>query len=399
MKRNAILKEKDWNAAIYHLSFPHILQTYQWGELKSLYTWKAYRFIWRQDGAIQAAAQVLERTHSFTGLPFKFRVLYVPKGPLLVDWENQRLRINILKELQNFAYERGAIFIKIDPDVPEKKVRLGREEEVSQSNTGKNFVNDLKVLGWIYSKEQIQFRNTMILDLELTEKELLDQMKQKTRYNIRLSQRKGLSVRIGDHSDIDILYRMYAETARRDQFIIREKEYYEAAWGSFMKLDEVIPEIGKMSEKIKNQSIEEGAMITPVAEPLIAEVDSEVIAAVIYYRFAEKAWYFYGMSRDIYREKMPNYLLQWEAIRRLKAEGCKTLDFWGAPDVFDESDKLYGIYRFKVGFGGYYSRFIGAWDFPVQPLQYKFYMRILPKILTLMRIRARGRIDREINII
>ena len=175
-------------------------------------------------------------------------------------------------------------------------------------------IDDLKRDGWQFSQEQVQFRNTVLIDLEPGEKELLANMKQKTRYNVNLALRKGVVVRTAKPGDIDQLIHMYAETSVRDGFVIRSDGYYREVWNSFMfhpgpvRLDQ------------------------PVAEALIAEMDGESIAAVIIFRFARKAWYLYGMSRTAHRDKMPNYLLQWEAIKRAKAAGCTVYDLWGAPD-------------------------------------------------------------------
>ena len=83
--------------------------------------------------------------------------------------------------------------------------------------------------------------------------------------------------------------------------------------------------------------------------------------------FAGQAIYLFGMSRDEHREKMPNYLLQWEAMRRAKALGCRIYNLWGAPNVFNESDDLWGVFRFKEGLGGYVFRSLGAWDFTPNP--------------------------------
>ena len=105
----------------------------------------------------------------------------------------------------------------------------------------------------------------------------------------------------------------------------------------------------------------------------------------------------YGMSRPIYRDKMPNYLLQWEAMIRSKAAGCKTYDLWGAPDNFHEDDPMWGVYRFKEGFGGEIIRYIGAWDLPLRPLQYRFYMHILPRFLDILRWRGVARTRRMVE--
>ncbi len=148
----------------------------------------------------------------------------------------------------------------------------------------------------------------------------------------------------------------------RDGFVIRDERYYLDLWTTFIRAG--------------------------LAEPLIAEVDHEPAAAVVIFRFAGGAWYMNGMSRPAHREKMPNYLLQWEALCRAKAAGCETYDLWGAPDVFDESDSLWGVYRFKEGFSGEVVRHIGAWDLPVRPQMYRLYAQTLPRLLDWMRRRG-----------
>jgi len=105
--------------------------------------------------------------------------------------------------------------------------------------------------------------------------------------------------------------------------------------------------------------------------------------------FAGRAYYVYGMSRDAHREKMPTYLLQWEAMKRAKAAGCALYDLWGAPEVFNESDSMWGVYRFKDGLGGRVVRALGAWDYAPNRLWYKMYSEIIPRVLNVMRTRGK----------
>ena len=165
-------------------------------------------------------------------------------------------------------------------------------------------------------------------------------MKQKTRYNIRLAKRKGVVVRPGGVDDLEMIYQMYAQTARRDGFVIRDERYYRSLWRIFMEAG--------------SQALKDG--LKPICEPLIAEVGGEPIAAVVIFRFVDKAYYMHGMSTPKHRNKMPNYLLQWEAITKAKSVGCKIYDLWGAPDNFDDNDPMWGVFRFKQGLGGRVSR-------------------------------------------
>jgi peptidoglycan pentaglycine glycine transferase (the first glycine) len=120
------------------------------------------------------------------------------------------------------------------------------------------------------------------------------------------------------------------------------------------------------------------------------------VAGIMVFYFAGRAWYLQGMSRDLHRDKMPNYLLQWTAIRRARERGCVSYDLWGAPEHFDESDALWGVFRFKDAIGGRVVRTLGAWDYPVQPLMYQFYTQALPRILDAMRRRGRERTRQEV---
>ena len=124
----------------------------------------------------------------------------------------------------------------------------------------------------------------------------------------------------------------------------------------------------------------------------LAEWEGQPLAGLVLFHFGPKAWYFYGMSSDRERNRMPTYALQWAAIRWAKEHGYATYDFWGAPDTFSEDDPMWGVYRFKDGFGGQVVRHIGAWDYVPNPALYWAYERLMPRVLALMR-RARGRRD------
>jgi lipid II:glycine glycyltransferase (peptidoglycan interpeptide bridge formation enzyme) len=352
-----------WNDLIAALPNAHVLQTWEWGAVKESYGWKPIHEVWRgRDGQVEAAALVLTRAVSAGGVNFPLRVMYVPRGPLLKDWHDLHVRNKVLAGLRTLAKSNQAIFIKMDPEVDYGHGLPGREGEIDNPET-EQVIADLSLKGWIYSQDQVQFRNTMTIDLRPDIEEILSRMKQKTRYNIRLATRKGVNVRVGDLKDLGLLYRMYAETSLRDGFGIRMEEYYLAVWKTFIE--------------------------TGMAEPLIAEVAGDPVAAVIIFRFAGRAWYLYGMSRDAHREKMPNYVLQWEAMVRAKEAGCISYDLWGAPDEFVESDSLWGVYRFKEGLGGGIVRFIGAWDLPVNNLLYRLYTQMIPRVLAQMRRRGR----------
>ena len=383
------MESKIWNSVVSKLPNPHFLQTHEWGQVKAKYGWTPLYAIWTVDGKFSvfketdhrslntdhciAAALILKRQIIRDGFAARLSILYAPKGPLL-DWSDESLRNRVWNDLQAFAKKQGAIFLKIDPDVVlGTGVPQGAEDVVD--NRGQAVMSELKRRGWRFSSDQIQFKNTVLIDLKPSEEELLRRMKPKTRYNIRLAEKKGVALRVGTPKDFGMLYEMYAETSVRDGFVIRDEGYYNTVWERFMAV-ETTPISSRQS---------------PFAEPLIAQVDNEPVAALFVFYFAGRAYYVYGMSRDIHREKMPAYLLQWEAMKRARARGCSVYDLWGAPDIFNESDSMWGVYRFKEGLGGKVVRTLGAWDYAPNPLWYKMYAEIIPRVLDVMRSRGKAR--------
>jgi lipid II:glycine glycyltransferase (peptidoglycan interpeptide bridge formation enzyme) len=202
----------------------------------------------------------------------------------------------------------------------------------------------------------VQPRRTLVVDLQGEAEVLLGRMKQKTRYNVRLAERKGVRVRAGGEADLPAFYRLMEETARRDGFAVHSGAYYEAAHELFV-------------------SRGRGCL-------LLAEHEGHLLAGLVAMAFGQTACYMYGASSGEGRELMPTYLLQWEAMLWAREQGCLTYDLWGVPDADEEtleagftsrSDGLWGVYRFKRGFGGRLVRTIGAWDLVYAPLRYRLY--------------------------
>ncbi len=316
-----------------------------------------------------AAANLLIRSVRLLKFGPRISIGYIPRGPML-DWSNVILRAKIIDEIERKARSEGLIFVKMDGEIEIARGFPGSDSEVI-NNLGVHIEKELAHRGWKKSAEQIQFKNTAVLDLSGTEDDWLKRMKQKARYNLRLSQRNGVRVRIAKLPELGSLYRMYVQTASRDRFIIRDEEYYLNVWKKFIEAN--------------------------MAEALIAEVDGEVVAGLMLFFFGKRAWYLYGMSSPRHREKMPNYLLQWEAMRLAKAKGCDQYDLWGAPDDFDPSDSMFGVFRFKEGLGADVIRTSGAWDFQIKPFQCFLYQQVLPRLMSIMRWFRRQKLQREVS--
>ncbi len=336
-----------WDEALLALPQVHILQSWLWGEFKARYRWQVTRWLWRDaQGTPQAAAQMLVQYRGGWGLG------YVPKGPLL-DWTQSTWAQAVLDHLERQARERRLLLLKIDPDVRE------------DSAEGQALKALLQERGWRFSPEQVQFRNSMCLDLRPDLDTLMARMKSKWRYNLRLAVRKGVQVRVARPDELPLIYDMYAETAARDGFIIREAGYYLNVWRLFYEAG--------------------------LATPFLAEADGRPLAALILFHFGRQAWYMYGASLSASRELMPNHLLQWEAIRHARSLGCTLYDLWGAPDRLDESDPLWGVYRFKAGLGAEFVPRIGAYDFAPNVWWYRLYTLVRPRLLSLAQAHYRRR--------
>ena len=333
-----IVDSNVWNAALHTLPCAHILQSWIWGELKESRGWRPLRFLWRVGDRVTAAAQLLVLHHG------SLRLGYVPKGPI-VDWADASAVDEVLSQLALYAREHGFLLLKIDPDV-RADTEQGRAVELL-----------LAQRGWRASFEQVQFRNTMTLDLRPDLDQLMAQMKPKWRYNIQLAVRKGVTVRDATADELPSLYAMYAETAARDSFVIREEPYYLDMWQRFMRAG--------------------------LSWSLIAEVRGVPVAMAILFHFGTCVWYMYGASRSTQRTFMASHLLQWHIVRRAKEVGCTFYDLWGAPDTLDATDPRWGIYRFKEGFGATFVPHIGAYDYTPNVWLYRLYAFLRPRAVAL----------------
>ena len=305
----------------------HLLQTPSWGALKEEFGWEAQLVTWHEGDALAAGAQVLYRWLPGGRL---LSVAYVPRGPV-VDWDEPGRVRAILREITIQARKRRAIFLRIEPGLMEEEGAVPGEL--------------LGEMGFKPVRRTIQPRRTVLVDISGSEDAILGRMKQKTRYNIRLAGRKGVVVREGGRDDLPAFTQLVEVTGGRQEFGVHSPAYYRAAYDQFSTGDRV--------------------------GLLLAEYEGQLLAGLMVFALGKMAWYLYGASSDEERGRMPAYLLQWEAIRWARARGCTHYDLWGVPDEDEEtleagfpdrSDGLWGVYRFKRGFGGRLIRWVGAYD-------------------------------------
>jgi lipid II:glycine glycyltransferase (peptidoglycan interpeptide bridge formation enzyme) len=322
----------DWDAFVASRPGAHILQMPAWGELKSRFDWSADLVAVTRGDRIVAGALVL-----FRRLPLRLGTLaYIPKGPVVDPADGQVVEA-LISGLDRLARSKRAALLKIEPDALDLPAAFTR-------------------LGFRPSPHTIQPTRTLLIDVARDEESILAAMHPKTRYNIRLAERKGVTVREATSPDLVVFNVLMQVTAVRDGFTVHSPAYYETAFELFVPSGR--------------------------AKLFLAEADGQIAAGLFAFTLGDRAWYFYGASDNHYRERMPNHALQWHAIRWAKSIGCREYDLWGIPDEdeatleaqhLNRPDGLWGVYRFKRGFGGRVVRFAGAFDRVYNPLMYRLY--------------------------
>jgi len=193
--------------------------------------------------------------------------------------------------------------------------------------------------------------DTIFIDLKKDENTLLKEMKPKTRYNVRLSARKGVRVREAGFDDLALWYELYKETCARNRIYLQGIDYFKTVLET---------EARECRSPAK-------------VELLIAEVGSVPLAAMFLVYSHKRATYLYGASASAHRQYMAPHALQWEAIKRAKKRGCAEYDMFGVAPYPDRAHPLYGLYRFKRGFGGRLFHRMGCWDYPLDSGNYELY--------------------------
>lgn len=340
-----------WNNFVASSPSSPVLQSFEWGELKSKFGWQAIRLAVEDRGKIIAGISILKRKIPCTG----YSLFYAPRGPILNLFDRGLLEF-LLDAVEKEADNHRAISLKMDPEIP----------EVPEKHS--DILANLSKLGFVKAHQQIQPRATFLLNLSPDLDEILMSFEEKTRYNIRLAQKKGVVVReVPSKRGIDLFYEMYKGTARRDKFLIHPLKYYEA-------VREILFEKG-------------------MGTNFIAYYQNKPIASVIVFHFGSRIWYMYGASLSEHRNVMPNHLLHWHVIQWAKRKNFKIYDLWGIPVNPKEGHPLWGVYRFKKGFRGKMVKFVGAYDFPYTPLFYNIFENSVLGWRNLRSLITKGKIE------
>ena len=313
---------KEANEVSFDKVAVHPLQSWSWGEFR------------KQTGVSVSRVGVYEKEKLVRSFQITWHKL--PKTPYCIGYCPKSVLPNPeeMKYLSNLARDKGAIMIKFEPN------RRKDDEAMEQINLLSQQFN--------FKKGKSLFTKfSFWLEIDRSEEEILKGMHQKTRYNLRLAEKKGVKI-VEDENGFEDYWKLMEETTKRQGFYAHTKKYHQQMWQSMKK--------SGMGHLFK--AVYEGKVLTTWI--------LFVLNGVLYYP--------YGASSNQNREVMASNLLMWEAIKFGKKNHCKLFDMWGSlgpePDV---KDPWYGFHRFKQGYGPELVEFVGTYDLIVNPVVYKLY--------------------------
>lgn len=284
---------------------------------------------------------------------------YVPYGPEVEPSENnQGAFLEELSEILKSYLPKNCIALRYDLNW---ESHWCKEEDFDEDGTWiglpKSEFQEIKLnygtCNWNLRKANTNIlpANTIVLDLTQKESDLLQRMKPKTRYNIKLALRKGVEVRSMGIEGLKIWYDLYHETALRNGLFINDYLYFETMFASKMEGED---------NEVKVQL-------------LVAYYDGIPLSAMFLVLSSYRATYLYGASSSQMRNVMSTYALQWKAIQIAKANNCFEYDMFGIAPSPNPSHPMYGLYKFKQGFGGEIYHQLGCWDYPIEEDKYNYF--------------------------
>ncbi len=320
-------KEKWDHCVAAHAFDGGILQSWAWGDFQHSLDRKVIRLAGLNgSGEIVAAALLIQNE-----LHFEYNYLYCPRGPVLSESTPGAMQ-EMAAAMKEVAKDEQSFMIRLDPPMS--------SAALLQFN-----VSGLRPSGY-----QLQPKCVFMIDIAGAEEEMLNAMKQKTRYNIGLAKKRGVQIRMSTEiSDIEPFWQLIKETTARDGFAPHPKEHYK-----------------KMIENLAPDGM---------IKLFLAEYDGKVVAAALVSFFGGVATYLHGASSDMYRDVMAPYLLQWEAILEAKRLGCTRYDFGGVNGESYVNKKWEGITRFKLGFNqtAIPTEYVGGLEIVTNPVIYSVY--------------------------
>ena len=302
----------------------HPLQSWAWGEFRKLTGVKLTRLIQKKNEGSEEVFQItwhkIPKINKYIG--------YCPKSAIPDE--------EATAQIARIAKKRGAIFVKFEPN-----------EEVCEDS--KNKIGVLEGKNVFRPGKPLFTKFSFWLDISPSEDALLAKMQQKTRYNVRLAEKRGVRI-VEDDSEIGFedYWRLTEETTKRQGFYSHTKNYHRRMWKTMT--DSGMGHIFK------------------------AVYEGKILATWVVFCLNGILYYPYGASSNLHREVMASNLMMWEVIRFGKKQKCKLFDLWGSlgPDP-DITDPWYGFHRFKQGYGAQLVEFVGTYDMVVDERLYVVY--------------------------
>ncbi|MCC7357009.1 peptidoglycan bridge formation glycyltransferase FemA/FemB family protein [Candidatus Uhrbacteria bacterium] len=332
MKLVEITAQKMWDSFVSSQPYAQFTQSWTWGEFRKQQGCVVRRFVVMDAIGDWRAAIQLEKRQRHFGLCYWF----APRGPIFYAKAGLAER----KEIFFFVLEQ----LQKHPDIKTKSVFLRFEPLIPYSDELRKSFS--KKLGWHASMNPA---NSALLDLTQAETVLQSSMHAKTRYNIRLSEKHGITVRTSNNkNDLQAFLDLYAETGKRDGFVPQSRKYVQKTF--------------------------ETCSAANMATLRLAEKKGKILSANIEISYGDTVMYLYGSSSEVSREVMAPYALHWNAICDAKEKGYHFYDF-GGTNPSDKNSVEYrssweGISRFKTNWGAVPWEFIGTWDHAQQPILY-----------------------------
>ena len=333
---------KEFDAFVASHPKGHFMQQSAWAKVKNNWIWRGIICRDEQGNIKGTMAVIIRRLPG--GLPFS--MLYSPRGPVC-DLHDKAVFAELMDAAKQISKEFGGYVLQVDTDTKiddTEYEKIAVDYGFKVGPRSKNF-------------EGIQPRFVIRLDVEgKTEDEVFASFHSRHRYKVRVAKKNNVEVVIKGAEAAEEFHKIMVETGERDNFSIRPADYFRR----------MVEAYGKN------------------ARIYMAYSEGKAIAGTLAILCGDKVWYLYGASSNEERNKMPNYLLQWEMIKWSIEAGCKIYDFRGVAGVIDESNPLFGLYRFKHRFDGDYVEFMGEMDLVTNPSAAKI-VKSAQKIMKILR--------------
>lgn len=435
-----MLKLKNIDKEIYdsyvksHPTKSHFLQSHAWGEFakvkKGLTPY--YLGLVNENEELVAATLLLQKN-----LPLKMCYFYAPRG-FVIDYKKKELVRTMTKKIIEFAKNKNAIFVKIDPDIIKKSYDYQNEETKLEYNPDEifNMLTELgfKHQGFTKNFETMQPRYTFRIDLNQSYEEIEEHFSKTTKQRIAKAIKLDTEVTIGTKNDIKEFYHLMTLTENRKDFISYNQDYYETLYEIFngnenskatlflgkIHLNKTIKSLEKNLKKINDQiSIIPIDNLSKSAKTKLAELSKQkenlnkeidkyrsyrqeygtelTLSAHMIIEYGNKAWVLYAGNHNILSETYVNYNTYYEHIKYCKEKGIKIYDQFGTIGDISEDNPRIGLHEFKKKFGGNYVEFLGEWDYVTKPLMYIIFTKLVPLYRNFIKNRSKKELQNEIN--